>query len=88
MLKDLQIKNSDNGESCHRVIAEYKLQVFLHNVSKNTGGKIEEKYLISTFIHNQYPYSISESTLCWFACVFYLYKKRKDNKNSKTRVFY
>jgi hypothetical protein len=42
MLKDLQMKNSYNGESNHRIIAAYKLQVFLYNVSKNTGGKLEK----------------------------------------------
>jgi hypothetical protein len=47
------MKNSDNGECNHHVIAVYKLQVFLYNVSKNTGGK---KCLISSFIHNQYGY--------------------------------
>jgi hypothetical protein len=26
--------------------------------------------------------------LCWFACISYLYKKRKDNENSRTRVIY
>jgi hypothetical protein len=26
--------------------------------------------------------------LCWFSCISYLYKKRKDNENSKTRVLY
>jgi hypothetical protein len=86
MHKDLQMKNSDNGESNHRVIAGYRLQVFLYNFSKNTGGKIGEKCLISSFIHNQYAYSIYESTLCWFACVSYFYKKRKDNENSKTKL--
>jgi hypothetical protein len=39
------MNNSDNGESNHGVIAVYKLQVFLYNVSKNTGGKIGEKCL-------------------------------------------
>jgi hypothetical protein len=52
ILKDLQMKNSDNEESNLRVIAVYKLQVFLYNVSKNAGGKIGEKCLISSFIHN------------------------------------
>jgi hypothetical protein len=88
MLKDLQMKNSDSGESYHRVIAVYKLQVFLYNVSKNSGGKVREKCLISSFIHNQYAYSISKSTLCLFTCISYIYKKRKDNENSKTRVVY
>jgi hypothetical protein len=77
ILKGLQIKNSYNGESNHPVIAVYKLQVFLYNVSKNTRGKIGEKCLISSFIHNQYAYSICESTLCWFACISYLYKKER-----------
>jgi hypothetical protein len=34
VLKDLQMKNSHNGESNHPVIAVYKLQVFLYNYSK------------------------------------------------------
>jgi hypothetical protein len=59
MLKDLQMKNSDNGESNHRVIGVYKFQVFLYNVSKNTCGKIGEKGLISSFIYNEYAYLIS-----------------------------
>jgi hypothetical protein len=42
ILKDLQIKNSDNGKSNHRVIAVYKLQLFLYNVSKNTVEKLEK----------------------------------------------
>jgi hypothetical protein len=87
MLKDLQIKNSDNGESCDRVIAVYKLQVFLYNISKNTGGKIGEKCLISSFIHNQYTYSISASTLYWFTCVSYLYKKERIMRIVKLELF-
>jgi hypothetical protein len=58
------MKNNNNGESNNWVIQVYKLQVFLYNVSKNTGVKIREKCLISSFIDNQYTYLISESTLC------------------------
>jgi hypothetical protein len=35
MLNDVQMKNRDNGESNHCVIAVYNLQNFLYNVSKN-----------------------------------------------------
>jgi hypothetical protein len=81
------MKNSDNRESSHSVIYIYKLQVFLYNVSKNTGGKIGEKCLISSIIHNQYSYSISESTLCWFVCISYLYKKEKIVKIVEVELF-
>jgi hypothetical protein len=76
----IQLKNYDNGESNHYIIIVYKLQVFLYNVSKNTGGKIGEKCLINTFIHNHYAYSITKSTLCLFVCVSCLYKKEKIMK--------
>jgi hypothetical protein len=59
MFKDIQIKKSYNGESNHRVIAVYNLQIFLYNVLKLACGEIGEKCLISTFIHNQYAYLIS-----------------------------
>jgi hypothetical protein len=42
ILKDFQMKNSDNGESSHGVIAVYKLQVFIYNISKNTVEKLEK----------------------------------------------
>jgi hypothetical protein len=81
------MKNSDIGESNHRVITVYKLQVFLYNVSKNNGGKIGEKYLISSIIHNQYSYSISESILRWFACVSYFYKKEMVMRIAELELF-
>jgi hypothetical protein len=53
MLKDLQMKSSENGENNHRVITIYKLQVFLCNVSKNTGGKIVMKSITLILMVNQ-----------------------------------
>jgi hypothetical protein len=45
MLKDIQMKNRDNEESIHRIIAIYKLQVFLYEVSKNYWWKNWRKML-------------------------------------------
>jgi hypothetical protein len=39
-LKDLQNKNSDNGESKHRIVAVFNLQCFLYDVGKPIGGKL------------------------------------------------
>jgi hypothetical protein len=38
-LKELQIKNRDDGESNHRIVAVYNLQCYLYNVGKPIGGK-------------------------------------------------
>jgi hypothetical protein len=37
-LKELQIKNREDSESNHRIVAVYKLQCYLYNVVKHIGG--------------------------------------------------
>jgi hypothetical protein len=38
-LKELQVKNREDGESNHRIVAVYNLQCYLYNVGKPIGGK-------------------------------------------------
>jgi hypothetical protein len=40
-LKDLQSKNSDNGESNHRIVAVFNFQCFLYDVGKPIGGNLK-----------------------------------------------
>jgi hypothetical protein len=66
-VKDLQNKNSDNGESNHRVVAVFNLQCFLYDVGKPISGKLGMKSLVFDFVKNHFASNISEYPLCLFA---------------------
>jgi hypothetical protein len=89
-LKDLQSKNSDNGESNHRIVAVFNLQCFLYGVGKQIGGKLGMKSLVFDFVNNRFASTITEYPLCWFGCISYLTnpKKGKNGENEKTRMQY
>jgi hypothetical protein len=53
-LKDLQNKNSDNGDSHHRIIAVYNLQCFLYDVGKPIGGKEGMNSIVFDVVNNNY----------------------------------
>jgi hypothetical protein len=53
-LKELQVKNREDGESNHRIVAVYNLQCYLYNVGKHIGGKQGEKNFIYDLIKCYY----------------------------------
>jgi hypothetical protein len=83
-LKDLQSKNSDNGESNHRIVAMFNLQCFLYDVGKPIDRKLGMKSLVFDFVKNRFPSTITEYPLCWFACICYL-TNPKEVKTVKTK---
>jgi hypothetical protein len=52
-LKELQVKNREDGDSNHKIVAVYNLQCYLYSVGKPIGGKQGEKSLIYDFIKKQ-----------------------------------
>jgi hypothetical protein len=76
-LKDIQSKNSDNGESNHRIVAVFNLQCFFYDVGKPIGGKLGMKSLVFDFIKNHFTLIITEYPLCWFECKSYLTNLKK-----------
>jgi hypothetical protein len=87
-LKDLQNKNSDNGESNHRIIAVYNLQCFLYDVGKPICGKLGMKTVLFNMVNNHFVCTVTENPLCWFACISYLTnpKNGKNRENERTRL--
>jgi hypothetical protein len=77
-LKDLQNKNSDNGESQHRIIAVYNLQCFLYDVGKPIGGKQGMKSIVFDLVNNHFAYNLTEYPLCLFACISYLTNPKRE----------
>jgi hypothetical protein len=84
-LKELQIKNREDGERNHRIVAVYNLQCYLYNVGKPIGGKQGEKSLLHDFVKNLYGYSTDDSALCWFGCISFLINppKLKESVHEK-----
>jgi hypothetical protein len=87
-IKDLQNKNSDNGESNHRIIAVYNLQCFLYDVGKPIGGKQGMKSIVFDMVNNHFACIVTEYPLCWFACISYLTnpKNGKNGENESLRL--
>jgi hypothetical protein len=85
-LKELQVKNREDRESNHRIVAVYNLQCYMYNVGKPIGGKQGEKSLIYDFIKNKYAYAIDDSTLCWFGCISYLIEPPKKGESVNMRM--
>jgi hypothetical protein len=87
-LKDLQNKNSDNGESNHRIIAIYNLQCFLYDVGKPSGGKQGMKSIVFDMVNNRFACTVAEYPLCWFGCISYLtnQKNGRNGENERTRL--
>jgi hypothetical protein len=79
-LKDLQNKHSDNGESKHRIVAVFNLQCFLYDVGKPIGGKLGMKSLVFDFVKNRFASTVTEYSLCWFACISYLTHPKKGRE--------
>jgi hypothetical protein len=73
-LKNLQSKNSNNGENNHRIVAVFNLQCFLYDVWKQIGGKLGMKNLIFDFVENRF---VSTSTI-----TEYLPKKEYHNPST------
>jgi hypothetical protein len=71
-LKELQIKNKEDCETNHRIVAVYNLKCYLYNVGKPICGKQGEKSMLHNFMKNRYAYSIDESALCWYGCISFL----------------
>jgi hypothetical protein len=76
-LKDLQNKNSDYGESKHRIVVVFNLQCFLYDVGKPIGGKLGMKSFVFDFVKNHFASTVTEYPLCWFACISYLTNPKK-----------
>jgi hypothetical protein len=53
-IKDFRNKNSDNGESNHRIIAASNLHCFLYDVSKPIGGKQGMKNIVFDMVNNSF----------------------------------
>jgi hypothetical protein len=89
-LKDLQSKNSNNGENNHRIVVVFNLQCFLYDVGKPIGGNLGMKSVVFDFVKNHFASTITEYTLCRFACISYLTnpKRGKNCENKKTRIQY
>jgi hypothetical protein len=85
-LKELQIKNREDGEGNHRIAAVYNLQHYLYNVGKPIGGKQGEKSLIYDFVKNKYAYSIDVSALCWIGCISYLIEPPKLKESAHESI--
>jgi hypothetical protein len=87
-LKDLQNKNSDNGENNHRIIAICNLQRFLYDVGKPISGKQGMKNIVFDIMNNNYAYTVTEYLFCWFACISYLtnLKNGRNGDNESTRL--
>jgi hypothetical protein len=88
-LKDLQSKNSDNGESNHRIITMYNLQYFLNDLGKPIGRKVGIKILAFDFVKNSFASTITDYQLCWFGCICYLTnpKRSRNSENEGTRMY-
>jgi hypothetical protein len=87
-LKDLQNKNSDNGESKHRIVAVFNFQYFLYDFGKPIGGKLGMKSLVFDFVKKHFASTVTEYPLCWFACISYLThpKKGKNSEEEKAKI--
>jgi hypothetical protein len=93
LLKSIQSKNSDGGESNHRIIAVTKLMLVCYFCD---GGKIGTKTsaldkFIFSLVNNKFAYTTNLKNLCWFGCMsFILFPLCTDMKkeNVKTRNKY
>jgi hypothetical protein len=85
-LKELQIKNREDGESNHRIVAWNNLQCYLYNVGELIGGNLGEKSLKYDFAKNEYGYSIDETPLCWFECITYFLQPSSGKQSASIRI--
>jgi hypothetical protein len=76
-LKDLQSKNSNNGESNHRIVAVFNLQCFLYDLGKSIGEKLGMKNILFDFVKNRLASTVTEYPLCWYTCISYVSNSKK-----------
>jgi hypothetical protein len=86
LLKYIQGKNSDGGESSHRVVAVTKLMCTVYNCDTKIGGG-PLNAIVYELVNNQYAYTVNLENLCLFGCLSYLlFPRGADGKKENVNI--